>query len=99
MSPPPRVSVVIPTYNREAYVRDAIDSILAQSFADFELLVIDDGSTDGSCRAVRSYDDPRIRLIRNDGNLGIAVTRHLGLGFARGAALPFPDSDDPARPW
>ena len=98
MSPPPRVSVVIPTYNREAYIRDAIDSILAQSLADFELLVIDDGSTDGSCRAVRAYDDSRIRLIRNDGNLGIAVTRNAGLGFARGEYLAFLDSDDWARP-
>ena len=98
MSRPPRVSVVIPTYNREAYIRDAIDSILAQRFADFELLVIDDGSTDGSCEAVRAYDDPRIRLIRNDGNLGIAITRNVGLGFARGAYIAFLDSDDWARP-
>ena len=97
MSQAPKVSVVIPTYNREAYVRDAIDSILAQSLADFELLVIDDGSTDGSCEAVRAYDDDRIRLIRNDRNLGIAATRNVGLGFARGEYLAFLDSDDMAR--
>ena len=93
----PRVSVVIPNYNREAYVCVAIDSILAQSFTDYELLVIDDGSTDGSCEAVLSYDDSRIRLIRNEGNLGIAATRNIALGFARGHYLAFLDSDDMAR--
>ena len=98
MSAAPKVSVVIPNYNREAYVREAIDSILAQSFTDYELLVIDDGSTDGSCDAVRGYDDERIRLILNDGNLGIAATRNAALGFARGAYLAFLDSDDTARP-
>ena len=98
MSSIPKVSVVIPMYNREAYVRDAIDSIINQSFTDFELLVIDDGSTDGSCEAVRSYDDDRIRLIRNEGNLGIAATRNAALGFARGGYLAFLDSDDIARP-
>lgn len=98
MTATPSLSVVIPNYNRETYVRDAIDSILAQSFSDFELLVIDDGSTDNSCQAVRAYDDPRIRLIRNDGNLGIAATRNAALGFARGDCLAFLDSDDMARP-
>ena len=60
MSQTPKVSVVIPNYNREVYVREAIDSILAQSFTDYELLVIDDGSSDGSCEAVLAYDDERI---------------------------------------
>ncbi len=58
---PPKVTVVIPVYNREKYIGAAIESVLAQTFTDFEILVIDDGSTDGSREVVRSYPDPRIR--------------------------------------
>jgi glycosyltransferase involved in cell wall biosynthesis len=97
LSQTPKVSVVIPNYNREVYVREAIDSILAQSFTDYELLVIDDGSSDGSCAAVMAYDDARIRLIRNGRNLGIAATRNAAVGLARGEYLAFLDSDDRAR--
>ncbi|MFP6730777.1 MAG: glycosyltransferase family A protein [Alphaproteobacteria bacterium] len=97
MSQTPKVSVVIPNYNREVYVREAIDSILAQSFTDYELLVIDDGSSDGSCEAVLAYDDERIRLIRNGRNLGIAATRNAAVARARGVYLAFLDSDDIAR--
>ena len=97
MSRTPKVSVVIPNYNREVYVRDAIDSILAQSFTDYELLVIDDGSSDGSCAAVLAYGDERIRLIRNGRNLGIAATRNAAVALARGDYLAFLDSDDTAR--
>ena len=63
MNNSPRVSVVIPVYNREAYIGEAIDSVLAQTFADFEVLVIDDGSTDRSRDVVRGYRDPRVRLL------------------------------------
>jgi len=98
MSEPPKVTVVIPIYNREKYVRDAIDSILAQTFTDFELLVIDDGSTDGSPEIVRSYCDPRIRLVCNEKNQGIPKTRNTGIRLARGEYLAFLDSDDWACP-
>jgi glycosyltransferase involved in cell wall biosynthesis len=98
MSEPPKVTVVIPVYNREKYVRDAIDSILAQTFTDFELLVIDDGSTDGSQKVVRSYGDPRIRLVCNERNQGIPKTRNTGIRLARGEYLAFLDSDDQACP-
>ena len=64
----PKVTVVIPVYNREKYVAVAIDSILSQTFSDFELLVIDDGSIDRSIDVVLSYSDPRIRLVCNNTN-------------------------------
>ena len=98
MTESPKVSVVIPVYNREKYVRSAVDSILSQTFSDFELLVIDDGSTDGSIAVVQSYRDPRIRLARNNANLGVSATRNKGIQLARGVYLAFLDSDDCAYP-
>ena len=94
----PKLSVVIPVYNREAYLGDAIDSILRQTFTDYELLVIDDGSTDRSCEVTQSYDDPRIRLICNRRNMGIPKTRNEAVRLARGEYLAFLDSDDVAYP-
>jgi glycosyltransferase involved in cell wall biosynthesis len=94
----PKVTVVIPVYNREKYLAAAIDSILAQTFTDFGLLVIDDGSADGSVEIVRSYRDPRIRLVCNETNLGVPKTRNRGIQLARGEYLAFLDSDDWAYP-
>lgn len=68
------VSVILPAYNAGRHIGAAIASILAQSFGDFELLVIDDGSTDGTVGAVEKFDDPRIRVLRNDGNRGIVFS-------------------------
>ena len=95
---PPRVSVFIPVYNREAYVGAAIESVLRQSFQDFEILLIDDGSTDLSVEVLRSYDDRRIRVVRNERNLGQPETRNRGLALARGQYVAMLDSDDVARP-
>ncbi len=94
----PKVTVLIPVYNREKYVAEALDSVLAQTFTDFELLVIDDGSTDRSVEIVRSYSDPRLRLICNETNLGVPKTRNRGIQLARGEYLAFLDSDDWAYP-
>ncbi len=94
----PKVTVLIPFYNRAAYLRSAIDSVLAQTLADFELLAIDDGSTDDSATIVAGYRDPRIRLLRNPYNLGIPAIRNLGVEQARGAYLAFLDIDDYALP-
>lgn len=90
--------MVIPVYNREAYVGAAIASVLAQTFTDFELLVIDDGSTDRSREVVRAYHDPRLRLLHNERNQGLPRTRNAGVDSARGAYLAFLDSDDVALP-
>lgn len=94
----PKVTVVIPVYNREKYVAAAIESILAQTFPDFELLVIDDGSTDRSREIIQSYRDPRLHLVCNETNLGIPKTRNRGLQLAQGEYLAFLDSDDWAYP-
>jgi glycosyltransferase involved in cell wall biosynthesis len=98
MSASPQVTVIILVYNREKYISEAIESILAQSFTDFELLLIDDGSTDGSVEIMGSYTDPRVRLVCNEGNLGIPKTRNKGIRLARGAYLAVLDSDDYAYP-
>ncbi|MDN5850982.1 MAG: glycosyltransferase [Nitrococcus sp.] len=94
----PAVTVLIPVHNRVGYIRDAIDSILAQTFTDFELLIIDDGSSDGSAEAVAAYPDRRLRLLCNSDNLGIPGSRNRGIDAARGEFLAFLDSDDRARP-
>ncbi len=98
MSSPPTVSVIIPVYNGERYVADAIGSILSQSFKDFELILIDDASTDGSLEVLRSQDDQRIRIVRNDVNLGLARTHNRGLDLARGRYLAMLDHDDWSEP-
>jgi glycosyltransferase involved in cell wall biosynthesis len=98
MIEPPKVTVVIPVYNREKYIGAAIDSILAQTFTHFELLVIDDGSTDKTQEVVQSYRDPRIRLVCNETNEGIPRTRNKGIHLAHGEYLAFLDSDDWAYP-
>ncbi len=94
----PRVTVVMPVYNGERYLRVAIDSILTQTFQDFELLIIDDGSTDQSVHIIKSYTDPRIRLLRNPGNRGVAYSRNVGLREAAGTYLAWCDCDDVSLP-
>ena len=94
----PKVTVFIPVYNREQYVGEAIESILAQTFSDFEILLVDDGSTDHSVDKIRSFSDPRIRLVCNEGNLGIPKTRNKGVELARGQYMAMLDSDDRAYP-
>ncbi len=89
----PRVSVIMPVYNVEPYVAEAIHSVLAQSFADFELVIIDDGSQDRSIEISRSFDDPRIRII-SQANRGLAGARNTGISHARGEMIALLDSDD-----
>ena len=93
MMQPVKVSVIMPAYNRETYIRESIDSVLAQRFTDFELIVVDDGSTDATAAIVESYTDRRIRLIRQS-NRGVSVARNTGLEAARGRFITFLDSDD-----
>ena len=88
-----KVSVIMPAYNSEVYIRESIDSVLAQTFADFELIVVDDGSTDTTAAIVESYTDSRIRLIRQP-NRGVSVARNTGLEASQGQFITFLDSDD-----
>ncbi len=92
---PPRASVVIPTYNRRHGVVEAIDSVLAQSMPDFEVLVIDDGSTDGTAEVVREHyaGEPRVQ-VHTKPNGGTASARNHGIELAAGEFIAFLDSDD-----
>lgn len=90
---PPTVSVIIPTYNRKKLLARAIDSVLGQAFADFELIVVDDGSTDGTGQFLRCHGDPRIRCVRQ-ANAGVAAARNRGIREARGRYFALLDSDD-----
>lgn len=87
------VSVVMPTYNSVATLRRAIDSVLMQSFQDFELIVVDDGSTDSTPLLIQAYASPRLRYLRQQ-NKGVAAARNLGMRQARGEFIAFLDSDD-----
>jgi glycosyltransferase involved in cell wall biosynthesis len=90
----PKVSVVMPVYNGERYIRAAIDSILAQSFKDFELVIINDGSSDGSAQVIESYSDSRIVYVCNTENTGLANVRNKGLNLVRGEYIAWLDCDD-----
>lgn len=96
----PRITVFIPVYQAERYLAESIDSILCQSYADFELLIIDDGSRDNSYEIAKDYatKDQRIRVLRNEGNQGVSFTRNRGIQEARGEFIALLDADDLAVP-
>lgn len=94
----PKVSVLMPTYNVEKYIAEAIESILNQTFTDFELIILDDGSTDGSADIAKSFTDNRIVYHHNDVNLGLANNLNVGLGMARGKYIARMDGDDISLP-
>ncbi len=98
MASSPEITVLMPVYNGERFLVDAIESVLRQSFRDFELLVLDNGSTDGSASIAAACDDPRIRIFRNETNLGLVKSRNLGIREARGRYVAFLDCDDIALP-
>ena len=89
----PSISVIMPVYNVEQYVPAAIESVLAQTFANFELIIVDDGGTDMSVEICASYNDPRIRII-SQANRGLAGARNTGILAARGEYVALLDSDD-----
>lgn len=89
----PRISVVLPTYNRARVLRRAIDSVLNQTFQDLELIVVDDGSTDGTNAILKSYSD-RIRVVVLNNNVGPCRARNVGIQASSGELVAFQDSDD-----
>lgn len=93
-----QLTVLMPVYNAEKYLAEAIESILQQSFRDFEFLIIDDGSTDRSVEIVQSYADPRIRFIQNEKNLGISATLNKGIALAAAEYIARMDADDISYP-
>lgn len=88
-----RVSVIIPTYNRADLIGQTLQSVLAQTYTEFEILVVDDGSTDGTVGLLNTYDQPQVRIIRQ-ANQGEGMARNAGIRAARGEYLAFVDSDD-----
>ena len=94
MNDSPLVSVVMPMHNNAKFVLESIDSVLSQTYSNFELLVVDDGSSDGSFDLVSKIADPRIKLFRNEKSLGAAGARNVALRNAKGKYVAFLDADD-----
>ena len=89
------ISVIMPVYNAEKYICQTVESILKQTYTDFELILIDDCGTDKSIDLVKkTYSDTRIKYYRNDKNMGIAYSRNRGLEVATGEFVAFMDDDD-----
>ncbi len=95
---PPAVSVILPAFNAEKYLGEALDSILSQTFADFELIAVNDGSTDRTLEILRGNSDYRIRIVSNDKNLGLAKSLNEGISKARGRYIARQDADDISLP-
>ena len=93
-----KVSVIIPTYNRAYILRDAIESVLRQTYVNFELIVVDDGSTDETAKIVKGFPDPRIRFVQRPRNGGVAAAKNTGLEIAGGELVATLDSDDLWKP-
>jgi glycosyltransferase involved in cell wall biosynthesis len=94
----PRVSVVMAVYNGERYLREAVDSILGQTFQDFEFIIVEDGSADATPAILDGYTDPRLVRLRNQGNLGLTRSLNRGLATARGEYIARMDADDVSLP-
>jgi len=94
----PVFSIVLCTYNAEAYLDECIRSLLHQTFKDFELIIVDDGSTDGTLQRLEDIQDPRIRLVKLGSNHGLIYARTKGFSEARGRYIAIMDADDIAHP-
>lgn len=98
LTPPPSVTVLMVTYNASTYIYESINSVLNQTFTDFELLIYNDGSTDNTQDIVNSINDARIKYIHNETNKGLFYARNAALNAALGRYIAILDSDDIARP-
>lgn len=94
----PRVTVVMAVYNAAQFLREAVASVLAQTYRDFELIVVDDSSSDDSLSILQSFEDPRVRILRHDTNMGAALSRNDALAAARGELVAIMDADDECVP-
>lgn len=89
-----KVSVIIPTFNSEKFIKRAIYSVLIQSYEDFELIIVDDCSTDNTVKIIESFNDDRIKIVKHDVNTGVGVARQTGLKYTTSDFVLFLDSDD-----
>lgn len=89
-----KLSIIVPVYNAELYLKRCLESILNQTFQDFEIICINDCSTDNSPEILREYSDKRLKIINNEKNLGAALTRNAGITSAKGEYIYFLDADD-----
>jgi glycosyltransferase involved in cell wall biosynthesis len=96
--PQPVLSIVLPTYNRADVLPRSIASVLTQSYGDFELIIVDDGSTDGTSTMVQGINDARIKYIKLDGNRGQSAARNVGIAASKARLIAFQDSDDVWHP-
>ena len=94
----PAVSVVMPVYNGEKYLRESIDSILNQTYTDYEFIIVNDGSNDKTEEIILSYNDNRIRYIKNEKNLQIVKSLNRGIELAKGRYIARMDADDISLP-
>lgn len=94
----PQISVILPVYNTEQYIKEAVESILNQTFTDFELLVLNDASTDKTLEILEQFNDPRLKIITNEQNLKVVKTLNKGLAIAQGKYIARMDADDIAHP-
>ncbi len=94
----PKISVILSVYNGEKYLGEAIESILNQTFTDFEFLIVNDGSTDSSLNIIQSYQDERIRVINNEQNIGLTKSLNKAIRQARGEYIARQDADDISLP-
>src|ERR1700755_3473362 len=90
----PRVTVVMAVYNAAQFLREAVASVLDQTYCDFELIVVDDSSSDDSLSILETFEDPRMRIIRHQTNIGAALSRNDALVAARGEFVAIMDADD-----
>lgn len=98
MSQEPMISVIMPVYNRQKYVAEAIESVLSQTYSNFEFIIFDDGSTDDSLKIIQSYKDPRIRVVWGKGNRKLVPPLNDAMKMAKGKYLARMDSDDISLP-
>ena len=87
-------SVIIPLYNKAPYVRKTVESVLSQTFRDYELIIIDNGSNDGSSEIVAEFTDPRVRIVRLEENVGVSNARNKGVSLSTSPYITFLDADD-----
>src|SRR3989344_6836636 len=94
----PRISVIMPVYNGEKYIAGSVQSVLAQTFTNFELIIINDASTDKTLEVLRRFKDPRISIQTNEKNMGSAASRTKAIAQATSAYIALLDADDLAHP-